>query len=305
MGVTANGEIVFNHQYVGKTIAFDPSTGASRVVSGAQAAGGGGGAVADDETSAQLVPLPRATGGANVDMQRFSRPDSRATFSYLNTDGTNAGVVSCVVDGVEILTDYTPQVATDICGLNMGPDGKVYGCTIISMNLFSFDPDEPTSLTDLGKVGWSGGEVYDVIAAGDKVYLGSYGGGIFAEYDPSQPWRPMPETDGTADEANPRSFGPLGEDMNRPFEYVVGPDGVVYIACRSNYVSEATVGLGCDCCHADGRRLLANRAFRAEGWRRLTRRPRRRSSTGCAFRSRRLEPPDDLRPWSDLLTQRS
>ena len=247
------------------------------------------------------MPLPRATGGANVDMQRFSRPDSRATFSYLNTDGTNAGVVSCVVDGVEILTDYTPQVATDICGLNMGPDGKVYGCTIISMNLFSFDPDEPTSLTDLGKVGWSGGEVYDVIAAGDKVYLGSYGGGIFAEYDPSQPWRPMPETDGTADEANPRSFGPLGEDMNRPFEYVVGPDGVVYIACRSNYVSEATVGLGCDCCHADGRRLLANRAFRAEGWRRLTRRPRRRSSTGCAFRSRLLEPPDDLRPWSDLL----
>ena len=125
-------------------------------------------------------------------------------------------------------------MATDICGLHRGPDGRIYGATIISMHIFRFDPVS-RDLEDLGKVGWGGGEVYDVIACGGKVYMGSYGGGYFAAYDPDKPWNPRPGDGGEHPEANPRNFGPLGPEMNRPFEYTVGPDGRIYIACRANY----------------------------------------------------------------------
>ncbi|NKB67935.1 MAG: hypothetical protein GKR89_12815 [Candidatus Latescibacteria bacterium] len=138
------------------------------------------------------------------------------------------------VDGEQRQSDYQAKVATDIVGLNTGPDGKIYGSTIISMHMFCFDP-ESRRLEDLGRAGWSSGEIYDVIACGDKVYLGSYGGGYWAVYDPAKPWDPQPEKDGISATANPRNFGQLGQDMNRPFEYALGPDGRIYIACRANY----------------------------------------------------------------------
>ncbi len=138
------------------------------------------------------------------------------------------------VDGEERHSDYEACVATDICGLNPGPDGKIYGSTIISMRMFCFDP-QTRELTDLGRAGWNSGEIYDVIAWGDKVYLGSYGGGYWGVYDPQKPWDPQPEKEGISATANPRNFGQLGQDMNRPFEYAIGPDDRIYIACRSNY----------------------------------------------------------------------
>ncbi|MBI2505821.1 MAG: PQQ-like beta-propeller repeat protein [Candidatus Latescibacteria bacterium] len=139
-----------------------------------------------------------------------------------------------VVDGQERRFHYHPSVATDIVGLNKGPDGKIYGSTIISMHVFCFDP-QTRKLEDLGRVGWGGGEIYDVIACGDKLYMGSYTGAYWAVYDPSRPWNPCPEAQGMAAQANPRNYGMLGEDLNRPFEYALGPDGRIYIACRANY----------------------------------------------------------------------
>lgn len=138
------------------------------------------------------------------------------------------------VDGDSRTFVYQPSVATDICGLNKGPDGKIYGSTIISMHIFSYDPAE-RNLMDLGRVGWGGGEVYDVIAHQDKLYMGSYTGAYWGVFDPSKRWNPRRDVDGEAEDANPRSFGVIGHDMNRPFEYAVGPDDSIYIACRANY----------------------------------------------------------------------
>lgn len=123
---------------------------------------------------------------------------------------------------------------TDIVGLARGADGSIYGTNIIGMHLFRFDP-RARLLTDLGRVGWGGAEIYNLIDHGGKLYMGSYGGAIWAVYDPQRPWNPRPDTGGTAEDANPRCLGPLGDDQNRPFEYVVGPDARLYIACRSNY----------------------------------------------------------------------
>ena len=49
-------------------------------------------------------------------------------------------------------------------------------------------------------------------------------------YDPSLPWKPGSEHD-----SNPRNWGQLGQNQNRPFEAVTGPDGRIYVANRSNY----------------------------------------------------------------------
>lgn len=207
--VTENGEILCQirrtppHQYV----AFDPSTGQTRVL----------------EEEPQL-PAPPAPG-----VQQDGRPDADRAAITVDIYGG-----SYTVDGAERAFYYRPQVATDIVGLNRGPDGKIYGSTIISMHLFAYDPGA-RQLSDLGRVGFGNGEVYDVIAHGDTLYLGSYIGAYWAAYDPAQPWNPRRESGGIADDANPRCFGQLGGGMNRPFEYAVGPDERIYIACRADY----------------------------------------------------------------------
>jgi hypothetical protein len=121
---------------------------------------------------------------------------------------------------------YTPSVATDICGLAAGPDGNLCestafvfvfvvvcrllanaaagfsppllppappdGSTAISMRLFRVEP-KTDRLTDLGRVGWGSGEIYQTVAGPDgKVYFGSYGGGYFGSFDPALPWNPRP-----------------------------------------------------------------------------------------------------------------
>lgn len=201
--VSAAGEVVCGIQRdPSSRVAYDPVTDSTRTLA--------------DGEDPEPAPSPAAV----------SRTIAASSFRQ---DG-----VTYTVDGEERRADYRPTVATDICGLHRGPDGRIYGATIISMHIFRFDP-ESRHLEDLGKVGWSGGEVYDVIACGDKVYMGSYGGGYFAAYDPALPWNPRPEDGGEHPEANPRNFGRLGPEMNRPFEYTVGPDGRIYIACRANY----------------------------------------------------------------------
>ena len=92
------------------------------------------------DPAAELVPLREVvTGRPSVDMARFVRPDSpghfRGIFSFLDADGRNCGAVSCTIDGEEVRTGYVPKVATDICGLAKGRDGRIYGSTIISMNV--------------------------------------------------------------------------------------------------------------------------------------------------------------------------
>ena len=159
-GFTASGEVVIAHQQpIGKNVAFDPRSRSSRVLAG--------------DVAAEIVLLRAVVvGRPSVDMARFARNDSRGIFSFLDADGQNCGTVSMCVDGIDVSTEYVPKVATDVCGLTKGPDGKIYGSTIISMNLFCYDPATRV-LSDLGKCGWQGAEVYQLIAAGDTLYLGS------------------------------------------------------------------------------------------------------------------------------------
>ena len=125
-------------------------------------------------------PAPRTHGPAR---SARSRPPTRAVRAQFRFDARYE------VDGQLRTSDYQPKVATDVVGLNPGPDGKIYGSTIISMHIFSFDPAS-RALEDLGRVGWGGGEIYDVIAHRDRLYMGSYSGGYWGVYDPERPWNP-------------------------------------------------------------------------------------------------------------------
>ena len=109
-----------------------------------------------------------------------------------------------IVDGEERQSEYHPRIATDICGLNKGPEGKIYGSTAISMHIFCFDPAS-RSLENLGRVGWGSGEVYDVIGHSEKVSWVAHGGGYWAVYDPSRLWDPQPNNEGFSQTAIPRS----------------------------------------------------------------------------------------------------
>ncbi len=196
--VTEQGEIICNiiRTRPGQTVAFQPTTGETRLLETAPAA-----------------PAPTR------------HPRNLQADLY-------AG--SYTVEGEERRFNYEPQVATDIVGLNKGPDGNIYGSTIISMHIFRFDRQR-RELSDLGRVGFGQGEVYDVIAHRDTLYLGTYTGAYWAGYDPTQPWNPRPDVEGRDATANPRLFDQLGSGMNRPFEYTIGPDERIYIGCRADY----------------------------------------------------------------------
>ena len=135
---------------------------------------------------------------------------------------------------------YKGKRGTQICGLNKTSDGIIYGTNIIGMHIFRHDPGTGTT-EDMGEVGWPGGEVYNVIEHKGRIYFGTYGGGYWGVYDPERPWSPDPETDGRGPTANPYNFGRLGGEepnaVNRPFEYVAGPQGRIFIAARANYRS--------------------------------------------------------------------
>ena len=123
---------------------------------------------------------------------------------------------------------YQGSRGSAVCALGKGPDGKIYGTNIYGMHLCAIDP-ETDGIKDLGYT-WRGGELYHVHAHGDKLYVGSYGGSHIGVYDPTQAWQP-----GDRPDSNPRDWGPLGQNQNRPFEAVTGPDDRIYLANRSNY----------------------------------------------------------------------
>jgi len=110
-----------------------------------------------------------------------------------------------------------------------GPDGRIYGSSMLPLRLFVWDP-ENHSLANLGKAALGGGEVYSMGPHEGKLYLCSYPGARLSIYDPK---RPLQFGDGEG--ANPRDMGPMGGDQDRPRAMVAGPHGKVYIGSYPDY----------------------------------------------------------------------
>jgi hypothetical protein len=110
-----------------------------------------------------------------------------------------------------------------------GPDGLIYGSSMLPLRLFVYDP-HTQSLTNLGKAAYASGEIYSMASHEGQLYLCSYPGARLSIYDPK---RPLQFGDGEG--ANPRDLGPIGGDQDRPRAMLAGPHGKVYVGSYPDY----------------------------------------------------------------------
>jgi hypothetical protein len=110
-----------------------------------------------------------------------------------------------------------------------GPDGRIYGSSMLPLRLFVWDPRDHF-LSNLGRAAQGGGEVYSMGSYEGQLYLGSYPGARLSVYDPKKPLQ-----FGNREGANPRDLGPLGGNQDRPRAMVAGPHGKVYIGSYPDY----------------------------------------------------------------------
>ncbi|MFA5857840.1 MAG: WD40 repeat domain-containing protein [Elusimicrobiota bacterium] len=107
----------------------------------------------------------------------------------------------------------------DIFALAPGPDGKVYGSTILPLYIFRYNPKEE-KIERLGN--HLGFEVYSFANWGGKLFEAVYQNGALWRYDPVQPWNPGAEVS-----QNPYRFAILGPNFMRPRVMQCGEDKVV------------------------------------------------------------------------------
>ncbi|MGQ9673509.1 MAG: hypothetical protein ACUVV5_10290 [Candidatus Aminicenantales bacterium] len=134
------------------------------------------------------------------------------------------------VTGETRLLDLDYEMAgTEIFYLHKGPDGLLYGSSILPLHLFRYNPASG-ELIDLGRASSANGEAYSMANLNGKIYISSYPAAILSVYDPSQPYH----FDKTP-QSNPRDLGRLDEISYRPRSTLTGPLGRVWVASLPDY----------------------------------------------------------------------
>ncbi len=135
-----------------------------------------------------------------------------------------------MTDGTSKTLDLSYEAAgTEIFMVHQGPDGLIYGSSILPLHLFRFNP-ATTELVDLGKCTNAGGEAYSMANLDGKMYILSYTGATMAIYDPA-----LPYNFGTEPGSNPRDMGRMDDVSYRPRSTLAGPLGRVYVASIPDY----------------------------------------------------------------------
>jgi streptogramin lyase len=153
-------------------------------------------------------------------------PDGRVFYSIENNILRIENPVT--KEGKEIPLQYEAAGAY-IFVVGAGPDGRIYGSSMLPLRLFSYDPQK-NSLSNLGKASHANGEIYSMGFLDGKLYLSSYPESRLSIYDPKRPLR-----FGDGEEANPRDLGPMGGEQYRPRAMITGPHGRVYIGSYPDY----------------------------------------------------------------------
>jgi hypothetical protein len=112
--------------------------------------------------------------------------------------------------------------------LGVGPSNCVYGSTAMPLEVFRYDPAANRS-EHLGAM--PGGEVYSMLEHQEKLYLCYYGGAVMNLYDPAKPFWKF----GASADANPVSFGGVGDGHLRPRAMIYGPNGLIYVGSEPPY----------------------------------------------------------------------
>jgi hypothetical protein len=110
-----------------------------------------------------------------------------------------------------------------------GPDGRIYGSSMLPLRLFVFDPEKDVH-RNLGRASFVNGEIYSIGSLDGKLYLCSYPEGRLSVYDPRKPFQ-----FGDREDSNPRELVSMGEALYRPRAMVAGPHGRIYIGGYPDY----------------------------------------------------------------------
>jgi len=128
----------------------------------------------------------------------------------------------------EIQLEYKAAGAL-IFVVGTGPDGRIYGSSMLPLRLFVYDP-KTQSLKNLGKASIATGEIYSMGSLDGKLYLCSYPEARLSIYDPQKPL-----TFGDKEDSNPRDLGPMGGEQDRPRAMLAGPHEKIYIGSYPDY----------------------------------------------------------------------
>ncbi|MFB3787782.1 MAG: hypothetical protein ACE15F_15590 [bacterium] len=118
---------------------------------------------------------------------------------------------------------------SDIFYLHAGPDGCVYGSSILPLHLFRYNPANG-ELVDLGQCSEATGEAYSMANLDGAMYISSYPGAHVSVYDPTKPYR-----FGASPDSNPRELGRIDDISYRPRSTLAGPRGRVWLASIPDY----------------------------------------------------------------------
>lgn len=113
--------------------------------------------------------------------------------------------------------------------LHAGPDGRVYGSSLMPLHFFRYDP-ATGDLVDLGRCSTAGGEAYSMANLDGRIYIASYPQALLSVYDPARPYH---FGDGEGD--NPRDLGRMDDLSYRPRAMLTGPLGRVWTASLPDY----------------------------------------------------------------------
>lgn len=129
----------------------------------------------------------------------------------------------------EFTLDYQCS-GSDIFLVHQGPDGCIYGSSVLPLHLFRYNP-KSGELADLGKCSAAAGEAYSMGNLDGKLYICSYPAAALSVYDPARPYH----YGDTADD-NPRELGPMDDHISyRPRAMLTGPLGRVWTGSEPNY----------------------------------------------------------------------
>jgi streptogramin lyase len=170
----------------------------------------------------EKIPADNATAPALPDGSTYRYTDAREHI-HRNLEITKP-------DG-SVKTFYLDYKAagTDIFCLHGGPDGCVYGSSVLPEHLFRYNP-KTGELTDLGICSIAAGEAYSMANLDGRIYICSYPGARISVYDPSQGYH-----FGTEPGSNPLDLGRIDNISFRPRSTLAGPGGKVWLASIPDY----------------------------------------------------------------------
>ncbi|MCH8291144.1 hypothetical protein IH992_08615 [Candidatus Poribacteria bacterium] len=113
--------------------------------------------------------------------------------------------------------------------VHAGPDGCIYGSSILPLHLFRYNPKDG-ELTDLGQCSTASGEAYSMANLNGKIYISSYPGATISEYHPAEPYH-----FGGKPSDNPRDIGRIDDISYRPRSTLAGPLNRIWTASIPDY----------------------------------------------------------------------